>query len=153
MSCTTTGTPISFSYAEWSTLFPELASSVSQPQAQTYFNVVTATLIDNGGNGPVPNTGAGGTLDTLLNFATAHVAALFASIGGQPSSTLVGRVSDASQGSVSVGTDMPALPMAAAYWTQTKYGLMAWQMMAPYRTVRYVPAPRRAMHGLGRGWY
>ena len=71
---------------------------------------------------------------------TAHIASILAPLNGQPSNPLVGRISNASEGSVSVQTDMPTNPNAA-WWNQTKYGALAWAALAPYRTMTYLPNP------------
>ena len=42
---------------------------------------------------------------------------------------------------MSVGTDLRT-PDTAAWWQQTKYGLLAWQAMAPYRMAVYIPSPQ-----------
>ena len=140
MSGTGTGI-VTFSYADWSALFPVLAASVAAPAAQMYFNMATL-YVDNTPSSQIVDSSVGGQRETILNLATAHCAALFASINGQPPQTLVGRISDASEGSVHVGTDMPDLPGSAAWWAQTPYGFAAWNAMAPYRMAHYRPAPR-----------
>jgi hypothetical protein len=82
-----------------------------------------------------------------------------------PSPNLVGRLNTATEGSVSVGTEMPGnMPASSAWWTQTKYGFLWWQMTKPYRTMRYIPGPQRyfgpltfsgysGMNGLYAGGY
>ena len=74
---------------------------------------------------------------TLIMYAiTAHVAALNVGTNGAPASGLVGRISSASEGSVSVSVDL-AVPKGAEWWGQTKYGFSAYQMLAPFRQFRY----------------
>lgn len=134
-----------FSYTRWIELFPEF-SNVSEPQASLYFDVATLFCNNNFGT-PVCNLAQ---LTTFLDLLTAHVAWLFAlqvnglpddeDAGGVPSS-LVGRVNSATEGSVSVTTELPQLPAAAAYFAQTKYGLAFWAASAIYRSARYVPGP------------
>jgi hypothetical protein len=77
----------------------------------------------------------------LLNLVVAHIAALYAlkADGTTPQSTLVGRINSATEGSVSVGTDMGPPSASAAWWDQTKYGAQFWQLTMPLRTMRYVP--------------
>jgi hypothetical protein len=130
-----------FDYDLWAAQFPELASSINSDQAALYFDFATLT---------VDNTGASFVLDlskrtNILNLVTAHIAMLLAPISGpggsmQQPSPLVGRLTQASEGSVSVSTDMAA-PMAAAWFIQTRYGAMAWQFMAPFRTALYIANP------------
>jgi hypothetical protein len=76
----------------------------------------------------------------LLNMVTAHIAALNAPLNGQPSSPLVGRISGATQGSVSVQTDFQ-VPGSAAWFAQTKYGAAYWQATTKYRSMLYVRGP------------
>jgi hypothetical protein len=73
----------------------------------------------------------------LLNMIVAHLAALYSGVNGQSPSQLTGRISQASEGSVSVATDMGPVSNTAAWWAQTKYGYHYWQATAPYRTMRY----------------
>lgn len=82
----------------------------------------------------------------LLNLVTAHIATLsgVATAGGSGSTaTQVGRVSSASEGSVSASLDMGATPNTGAWWLQTQYGATYWQVTAKYRTMRYIPPRRR----------
>lgn len=75
----------------------------------------------------------------LLNMLTAHIASLYSGTNGDPASPLVGRVNTATEGSVSVGTDLNGIPGTAQWYAQTKYGLSYWQATPRYRTMRYVP--------------
>lgn len=79
---------------------------------------------------------------SLLYLLTAHIAqvnqGLTASCGGQSSQALVGRVTSASQGSVSVSTDFGSVTSAQAWYAQTPYGAQYWVMSAKYRSLRYV---------------
>jgi len=126
-----------FDYDIWAAQFPELAAQVSNAQAQMYFDQATL-FVDNTACSPIWDTTKRAV---ILNMTTAHIAQLLAPLNGTPSNGLVGRVSNASEGSVSVGTDLRT-PNTAAWWQQTKYGLLAWQAMAPYRNAMYVPAPQ-----------
>ncbi len=129
---------VAFVYADWQAAYPEFSTTVTTAQqALGYFDQATL-LQDNTGwliSDPTQ-------LTTLLYLLTAHIAALFAGTNTQPASGLVGRISNATEGSVSVGTDLSGIPGSAAYFTQTKYGFAYWQMTAAYRTMRYIPNPR-----------
>lgn len=126
-----------FDYAVWAAMFPELAASVNDPQATGYFAIATV-YVDNTACSPICNL----TIrSTILNMVTAHIAKLLAPIvvNGvveQPSS-LVGRISDASEGSVSVAVDFPTTA-SSAWFLQTTYGALAWQALAPWRTALYI---------------
>lgn len=78
----------------------------------------------------------------LLYLLTAHIAQL-----GQQTAkgngNLVGRISSASEGSVSVSTDAGPVTNAQAWYMQTVYGAEYWALTAKYRRMRYYPAPRR----------
>ena len=140
--------PVTFNYAAWTAIFPEL-SAVSEPAASGYFNMATL-YIRNDGGGPINDVNM---QTTLLNLATAHIAKLFSmqtaglpvTGGTEPPGGAVGRVSSATEGSVTAQLDIP--PDAANqgwWWLQTPYGAAAWQAMKPYRTFRYVgPTNRR----------
>ncbi len=75
----------------------------------------------------------------LYNLALAHLVSLSAPIAGSAASQgLVGRVTTASEGSVSVSLDAgPATSATQAFWLQTTYGQLFWTMTAQYRRFRY----------------
>ena len=125
------GAVVTFDYTGWTLRYPEFVS-VTQPLAQAYFNEA-CLYCDNTGAGPVNDAP---TLSMLLNMLTAHIAQLNAAIGGQAASPLVGRISEATEGSVHVSADLPAVPGSAAWFAQTKYGLAFWQATAQFRTFR-----------------
>lgn len=83
----------------------------------------------------------------LLNMIVAHIAFL----NGPKSSTLVGRVSNATEGSVSVGTEYN-VPGTAAWFSQSKYGASYWEATKRYRMVRYVPGRSCPPSSLPRGF-
>lgn len=137
---------VTFDYATWAARYPELQASVSAPLAQAYFNEATLYL-DNTNFSIVCD---GPRRAALLNMVTAHIAALNAPINGQASSPLVGRITNATEGSVSVATDYGQQSASAAFWVQTKYGAAFWQATAIYRTFRYIAAP--SYRGVGCGY-
>jgi hypothetical protein len=143
----TTSPPVVFSFATWTASFPEFAGLTSD-QGQAYFD--RACLIcANSTTNPVF---CAGVLSPLLYLLTSHVAWLNCpkdamgnpSATGQPPAALVGRISSATQGSVSVQTDMPAQGDSSAmdaYLKQTKYGLEYLAQITQFRTARYVARP------------
>ena len=135
------GGVVVFNYTEWTTLFPELAY-ISSGQAQIYFNTAQQWC-DNTACSPVVDFAPGGQRDTFLNFITAHLAALLSpAASGAPASPLVGRISNATEGSVSVATDLKiSASDLAQFFAQTRYGLMYWTMSAQYRKFLYSPRP------------
>jgi len=78
----------------------------------------------------------------LLFLLTAHIAQLGQQIS-KGNGGLVGRISSASEGSVSVSADMGQVTNAQAWYAQTQYGAEYWALTAKYRTMRYIPAPAR----------
>ncbi len=137
---------VSFNYNLWISQFPEW-SCVTELTAQGYFDLATVYL-RNDGCSPVPTDAL---QLTLLNLLTAHIAQLlFTPTGGQPNQ-LVGRISNASEGSVSVGVDLPGATASSAWFIQTKYGLAFWQATAPFRTMHYLPGPQPFLNGPFQG--
>ena len=91
----------------------------------------------------------------LLYLLTAHTAAIAQGTNDgngnmTPPLGVVGRISDASEGDVSVSAQWEAPPNpSAAYFLQTKYGAQFWQMTAKYRRAIFLPAPPGAYAPLG----
>jgi hypothetical protein len=133
------GVQVSFNYVNWIQRYPEFAT-IDPSLINQYFTEATIFHRNDGG-GPVRDTAQ---QTVLLNMVTAHICALNApTSSGQPNPTLVGRISNASEGSVSVAADMDLPPGSAQWWNQTKYGAAYWVSSAPFRTFRYrVPWPR-----------
>jgi len=141
------GAIATFNFATWSTRFPELAT-VGPALATIYFNEASG-FHDNTGNGPVQDPSQ---QTTLLNLLTAHICWLnaprdasgnVAPAMGNPAPALVGRVSNAGEGSVNVAV-ANEYPQGTPQWfQQTRYGSAYWAMIAGYRTMRYRAGPRR----------
>ena len=162
--------PVVFDYAWFQRYYPTIAEWVDPDVAQGYFDLA-CVFCDNRDPGtnipfdinpiwdffgcpgsrwvgsPVRDIGI---RQKLLGLLTAHIATLFAPLNGQPSPTLVGRISGATEGSVSVSVDIPQIP-GAEWFVQTKYGFLFWQATAIYRTFRYIPGrqPFREYGGSG----
>ncbi|CUI41155.1 DUF4054 domain-containing protein [Achromobacter xylosoxidans] len=77
----------------------------------------------------------------LLYLLTAHIAALTYGENGQGPRPLVGRISSATEGSVSVSAEYNVAPGSAQWYAQTGYGAQYWEATAKYRVGRYRPAP------------
>ena len=140
---------VAFDYAGWSARFPELAAYVPQALAQLYFNEVGLLYCDNSATSPITDDTVQGERYMLLNLATAHVAALNAPLNGVPSPTLVGRISNASEGSVSVAVESKYPEGTVQWWQQTKYGAAFWAGTTKYRLMQYFPPQR---HGFAFPW-
>lgn len=128
-----------FDYPGFVAQFPMLANSVTQPVAQSLFDMITT-------GGIVDNTPTSIIRDivqraTLLNMAVAHVAVLSGYVNASQGQT-VGRVSAATQGSVSVTLDYQQKGGATqAWWNQTPYGAMYYMATLTFRTAFWNPAP------------
>jgi len=148
------GVVVAFNYSTWAALFPEFSTTVSAPQAQVLFDVVTATLQRNDGGGPISKAA---TQSTLLNYAVAHLAFLYNGTNTQPAAQLVGRINSATEGSISVQADYGAnVSQSQAFWITSKYGAMWWAATNQYRRMRYFPGPPTNFYPntpfVGPGW-
>lgn len=143
-----TGCPptVTFNYDDFVAQFPVFAG-LSPQQAQGYFNIAGLFFANTGWTGALPQA------TTLLYMLTAHIAWLLAprDANGNPSSQgsadsipPPGRISSASEGSVSVQLDMGETNSGSpsqAFYMQSEYGIMYWYATAQFRTAVYVPPP------------
>ncbi len=152
-----------FDFATFNALYPEL-SKVTAPVGALLFSQA-GLYLDNTDASPVQDVTA---RTLLLYMVTAHLASLspgLAADGSAAAQGLVGRITNASEGSVSLALDYGTQSASAAYWLQSPYGAAFWQASAPYRMGRYVPPNRgplapddfqfRSLYGYGRarsGW-
>lgn len=124
-----------FDYTLWLARYPEFAATVPPALAAAYFEEAGG-FFDNTERSPVADLAK---RLRLLNMVTAHIAYLNAGTAGSPASPLVGRITNASEGSVSVAVDMGPVTAANAYWMQSKYGAAYWQATQSLRSFRYMP--------------
>jgi hypothetical protein len=123
-----------FNHAAWIARYPEFGA-VSEELAALFF-AEAGLYLDNTDNSPVEDANV---RLMLLGMLTAHIAALSGASGRD--SGMVGRVSSASEGSVSVSVDTGLMPGTAVWFQQTSYGLSFWQATKGYRSAVYVAAP------------
>lgn len=137
-----------FSYAAWIARYPEFTGAVSEERAALFF-AEAGLYLDNSDASIVADEAL---RLVLLNMLVAHIAVLAGALepGGSPTG-LVGRVSSASEGAVSVQTDTGLTPGTAVWFQQTAYGLSFWQATKPYRSARYVPAAAYNFEARGVG--
>lgn len=141
------GAVVQFDWGLWSRRYSEF-QGVGQDLAAQYF--AEATLYHtNAASGPIKDP----TQQLmLLNMVTAHIAWLNAprdpndtpASAGTPASPIVGRITNASEGSVSVATENDYPPGTAQWWQQSKYGAAYWAATTTFRRMNYRPGPRRA---------
>lgn len=80
----------------------------------------------------------------LIYLVAAHLAYLLYQDknGNGGSSGLVGRLSSATEGSVSVGATMANAPFSAEFFLQSPFGFAFWQATMVYRMGLYTPRAR-----------
>lgn len=131
---------VTFDWAAFQVRFAAIATAIGQPLAQAYFTEA-GLYVSNTDSSPITDLP---TRSLILNMVTAHIALLNgAASGGQ--SALVGRVSSATEGSVSVQATLDVAPGSAQWFAQSQPGIAAWQALLPYRQARYVPGCPRPM--------
>lgn len=80
----------------------------------------------------------------LLNMLTAHIAFLGGALTADGQPRPVGRVDQASEGTVSASFEMNTpTPGSGPWFNQSQYGAAFWQATTQYRGARYSPRPTR----------
>lgn len=121
-----------FDPAAFKVVFDEFAT-VPDAKLNYYFNLAATTILDNSENACIPLA----ERTILFDLLVAHQAELKKRIE-EGNSGLVGRISSASEGSVSISTDYQIQGNTAQWYNQTPYGAQYWAMTAKYRTFTYV---------------
>lgn len=126
-----------FDPAVFKTLYVQFAA-VANAMLTLYFDLATLILKNTCGSIIQDAT----QRERLLNLLVAHIAALqpVSPAGGAGSGGgLIGRISTATEGSVSVSAEYASQVSASMAWfIQTQYGALFWQLTSPYRSFRYV---------------
>lgn len=145
---------VTFDWQAFSALYPEF-SAVGQISAAAMFGKATTLYLDNTDDSPVTDLNE---REQLLFLLVAHLCSLRGLGSGKDGQAgLVGRITSASQGSVSVSVDNSGSNDASWWYLQTPYGADYWQATAPYRSMEYVPGgspsryPGHYYRGYGRG--
>jgi hypothetical protein len=139
--------PVTFDQTTFLAEYPEF-TGMSLAQQQRYFNMANFYCWNDTQN-PVFCLGL---LPDLLYMMTAHLAWLFApkdtnglpTTTGTPTAALVGRISEATEGSVNVSLDIgdaTAGSPSQPWYMQTQYGAAFWAATAQFRTARYFANP------------
>src|ERR1700759_761822 len=112
------GVQVEFDYGSWTARYPEF-TNVPEALASLYF-AEAGLYHDNTGAGPVTDAGQ---QTIFMNMLTAHIAEIFRLTGNNHAvSQMVGRISSASQGAVSVQSDFDVPAGTPQWYAQTKYG-------------------------------
>jgi len=119
--------------------YPEFAAV---PAAQLTFNFNRATVLLNNSCGS--RVMDANTRETLLDLLTAHLTFLTNGIPPlTPPPGIVGRINSATEGSVSVSAEYSSnVTQSEAFYIQSKWGALYWEMTAQYRTAVYIGAPQ-----------
>lgn len=130
-----------FDYGAFLARYPEFSSTTNATQAAAFYLEACdlAPYVISSATDPA-------ALARLLNMLTAHLAQLNVGSSKQPFAPVIGRVGQATEGSVSVQMAYSdAKTGSEAWYQQTQYGVQYWQMTAPYRSALYVPGSPRNM--------
>lgn len=127
---------VAFDPADFKELYPAFATVAD---ASLELNFMAAEMLVR--NSCCSRVADANKRERLLNLLVAHITQLLNGINGQPPAGIVGVVTSATEGSVSVDTTIGPIPFTAVYFAQTQFGLLFWQLTAPFRTFVYVPAP------------
>ena len=137
---------VAFDFPTWAASYPEFAGL--PPSLIAGYFMTAGTICDNTPASIVTDASVGGMRSVLLGVLTAHITALM-----KPgSSPLVGRINSATEGSVTVQAEMAPATASSAWFMQTKYGALYWQMTSAYRTMRYMPGCARIMDPYAPRW-
>ena len=127
-----------FDPAAFKARYPEFAA-VADPALQACFDEAGMYLSNS--DKPVANETR---RLVLFNMLTAHVAYIGGLLSADGMPRPVGRVSQASEGSVSAAFEgVPPTPGSGAWFQQSQYGAAFWQATSSLRGMRYVPCPTR----------
>lgn len=130
---------VTFDPAAFKARYPEFAA-VANPTLAACFDEA-GLYLSNSDNSPVQNLTRRAT---LLNMLTAHVAYIGGLLSADGMPRPVGRVSQASEGSVSAAFEgVPPTPGSGAWFQQSQYGAAFWQATSSLRGMRYIPCPTR----------
>jgi hypothetical protein len=128
---------VTFSAAAFKARYAEF-SEVSDPALEGFF-ADAGLYLSNSDASPVQDVTR---RTSLLWMLTAHLAYLGGALSADGMPRPVGRVSQASEGSVSASfDDVAATPGSGAWFRQTQYGAAFWQATSSLRGFRYVPCP------------
>ena len=141
---------VQFDNAEFIAAWPEF-TGIPSGKNQNAFNL--ATLLLNNSCGSIVCDA--NVRMTLLYILTAHVGFLVNGTNDgagnvNPPYQVVGRLASATEGTVTAATEYSSeVGQSEAFYIQSKYGAMFWQMTAQYRTMHYIAPPSFGPNGPG----
>lgn len=118
-----------FDPVEFRALYP--AIQATDDQLDMYFEMAE-TFLDNTACSVVKDLGA---RKLLLYLLVAHIATLTGQ--AEQGNNVVGRVSSATEGTVSIGLDYGTMGNNERWYLQTPWGAMYWQLTKKYRSAVY----------------
>lgn len=118
-----------FDPAEFRLLYPSITAT--DEQLEMYF-AMAETFLDNTECSIVKDLDA---RKTMLYLLVAHIALL--SQQAESGNPVVGRISSATEGTVSIGLDYGTMGNNERWYLQTPWGAMYWQLTKKYRSMVY----------------
>jgi hypothetical protein len=131
------GIVVTFNATNFQAMFPQF-NTVSDAILTNFVLPFAQQIVRNDGGGPVSDAVSQAN---LLNLAVAHICALLWGVNGQAPTPLVGRLTNATQGSVSLATEFTGY-QNDAWYNQTPWGAMLVRMMRPFVSAKYYPPYR-----------
>lgn len=129
-----------FSPTQFVARYPEF-SAVSPTKLQSYFQEAGLLYLSNCDRSPVQNVCKRGL---LLNMLVAHLSKLAGDLSADGQALPVGRVSQATEGTVSATLEYSTPTAGSGAWfNQTQYGAEFWSATLYLRSFRYRPRPTR----------
>lgn len=142
-----------FNQAAFLARYPEFtAYATAAPAALPAMFLEAGLYLSNTDRSPVQ---CFATRGMLLNMLTAHIAFIGGAFTADQQARPVGRMSDASEGSVSASFEgVPPTPGTGAWFMQSQYGAAFWQATTNLRGFRYLGPVRRipSFNPFGRGF-
>lgn len=120
---------VEFVVAEFRALYPSIQAT--DAQLEMYFEMAE-TFLDNTPCSVVKNLEA---RKRLLYLLVAHIATLTGQ--AEAGNNVVGRISNATEGTVSIGIDYGTMGNNERWYLQTPWGAMYWQLTKKYRSAVY----------------
>jgi hypothetical protein len=128
---------VTFDPVAFANAYPEFAT-VPQSRTSMMFTIAEQSMLDNTDNSPVMDLNYRTQLFFLL---VAHMLLIYgAAVPTGPDNTPPGRISSATQGTVSTAFELklPEGSSMAAWYNQTKYGATYWMATARFRSAIYI---------------